>query len=54
MFYKILDTETTRDLVPDLIGDTFLKVGTKDGYIKLDTCDGVLLFAASEIQEVEI
>ena len=56
--YTILDTESTRDFAEGLIGKSFKAIGfTKVdngvNYIRLDTCDGELLFAEDEVQLVK-
>ena len=52
-YFKVLYTEDTADFARDLIGDTFLMVGTEGIYIKLDTCDGMLSFLPHELEEVK-
>ena len=58
MEYTILDTESVKDFAESLIGMTFkatgfTKVAHGVNYIRLDTCDGELLFAEDEIQIVK-
>lgn len=50
-YYRVLETENTLDLCPDLIGDIYQKLSHND-YIELDTWDSRLLFAADEVEEV--
>ena len=52
-YFKVLYTEGPADFARDLIGDTFLMVGTEGIYIKLDTCDGMLSFLPHELEEVK-
>jgi hypothetical protein len=49
--YKILDTDSTRYFAYSLIGMMF--EGEIQGqYINLHTCDGELLFAFDEVEEI--
>ena len=57
MEYTILDTDSVRDFAGSLIGMSFKATGfTKVingvNYIELDTCDGELLFAEDELQQI--
>lgn len=53
-YFKILENDTTLDLCPDLIGDTFLEMQHEGAMIKLNTCDGELYFKPDEVEEVLI
>ena len=50
--YQILDTENTRDFAFSLIGMTFEGEVDSAPYINLHTCDGDILFAIDEVEEV--
>lgn len=52
MMYEVLETEKTLDFAEGLIGDAFTCIGNRNGYIILDTCDGVLIFAKDEVKQV--
>ena len=52
-YFKVLETENTKDFCVDLIDDIFQEIENDSiEYIKLDTCDGELLFAANEVEEI--
>lgn len=61
LYFKILETEDTLDLMESLIGTVATFNGTKEEYkkqysknkIKLNTLDGELIFKRSEIKLIK-